>query len=45
MTTHAPPTVTSVLAELGTDSVTVTCGLGEPVEAGDVEFFGYGVYY
>lgn len=45
MTTHAPQRVTSVLAEVGTDSITVTWGLGEPVEVGDVGFFGYGVYY
>lgn len=45
MTAHAPRTVTSVVAEVGTDSVTVTWGLGEPVEVADVEFFGYGVYY
>lgn len=43
MTTHTPRTVTSVLAEVGTDSVTITWGLGEPVDVGDVEFFGYGV--
>ncbi|MFJ8322077.1 hypothetical protein [Micrococcus luteus] len=45
MTTHTPRTVTSVLAEVGTDSVTITWGLGEPVDVGDVEFFGYGIYY
>ncbi|BAJ73204.1 hypothetical protein MTES_0240 [Microbacterium testaceum StLB037] len=45
MTTHAPRTVTSVLSEVGIDSVSVTWGLGEPVHANDVEFFGYGVYY
>ncbi len=45
MTTPTPRTVTSVLAEVRADSVTVTWGLGEPVEVGDVEFFGYGIYY
>ena len=39
MTTHTPRTVTSVLAEVGTDSVTITWGLGEPVDVGDVEEF------
>ncbi|MDK8179145.1 hypothetical protein [Micrococcus luteus] len=34
-----------MLAEVGTDSVTITWGLGEPVDVGDVEFFGYGIYY
>lgn len=40
-----PRTVTSVLAEAGTDTITVTWGLGEPCIASDIEFFGYGLYY
>jgi len=40
-----PRTVTSVLAEVGTDIITVTWGLGEPGKASDIEFFGYGLYY
>ncbi len=45
MNTHTPRTVTSVVAEVGTDSITVTWGLGDRVPVDDVEFFGYGVYY
>lgn len=40
-----PRTVTSVLAEAGTDTITVTWGLGEPRIASDIEFFGYGLKY
>jgi hypothetical protein len=40
-----PRRVTSVLVEESRDSVTVTWGLGEPVVAPNVEYFGYGVYY
>lgn len=34
-----------MLAEVGTDIITVTWGLGEPGIATDIEFFGYGLYY
>jgi len=40
-----PRRVTSVLVEESRNSVTVTWGLGDPVAAPDVEYFGYGVYY
>lgn len=40
-----PRTVTSVLVEEDSQSVRVTWGLGDPVEAGASEYFGYGLYY
>lgn len=40
-----PRIVTSVLIEEGTDIVTVTWGLGDPVPSSSPEYFGYGVYY
>lgn len=42
---HIPRTVTSVLVEENADSVTVTWGLGDPVETPAFDYFGYGMYY
>lgn len=44
-TVAVPRTVESVLVEQDPESVTVTWGLGEPVNATAVEYFGYGMYY
>lgn len=42
---NTPRVVTSVLVEEDADSVTVTWGLGQPVETAPPEFFGYGIFY
>lgn len=42
---HVPRTVASVLVEENADSVTVTWGLGDPVETPPLDYFGYGMYY
>lgn len=42
---NVPRKVTSVLVDEDVDSVTVTWGLGDPVEAQRVEYFGYGLLY
>ena len=45
MTTVVPRKVTSVLVEEDVDSVTITWGIAEAVEAEPVEHFGYDMYY
>lgn len=40
-----PRAVTSVLVEAGSDSVTVTWGLGPPTPVASFGYFGYEVYY
>jgi|GEM_PF-3915958 len=45
MTNTVPRSVTSVLVEEDTESVTITWGVAEAVDTEPVEYFGYGMYY